>query len=85
MSRDPIWDPVTVVGIDDDGEDMRDLSFNSSFPEVDHKFLDPSSWKTSLMGKWNSEDSITLKEGRALVICVRSFAQAKIGASVMLF
>lgn len=23
------------------------------------------------MGKWKSEDSITLKEGRALVICVR--------------
>lgn len=43
---------------------------DENFPDVPLDVVDPSKWKTSLMGKWRSEEHITLKEGRALVLCL---------------
>lgn len=77
LQRDPVCDPITVTGLGHDGDYDDDLvKLNEDFPEVDCQLLRPSLWKTVLMGKWRSHEHITLKEGRALIICLRRLSRS---------
>ena len=75
MGLDPFSDPFTVVQAES-VEQVETFEHNSCFPEVPPKLLNPSSWRTVLMGKWKGEESITIKEGRALVLCLRRLARS---------
>lgn len=76
IGRDVFNDVVTVLG---DGESLGDeFVDNEDFPEVPKHLLDFSNWRTAKLGKWGFKDeSITIKEGRALVLAVRRLARSR--------
>lgn len=59
-------------------QELEDIFWEDpNFPEVPHKIMSPSSWKTVKFGKWkNTNESITIKEGRALVLAVRRLCRS---------
>ncbi len=72
LGRDPLLDIETVVGGSRIDWDDDLLVENSSFPEIPPKHVLPEDWTTVLMGKWqHTKEHITIKEGRALVLCLR--------------
>lgn len=71
LARDPFSDPFTVLGWQEGDEEQHHFVENDNFPEIPLEYLAPERWKTALMGKWDSQESIAIKEGRALVICLR--------------
>lgn len=78
LGRDPFSDPLTVVGTSacDDIEDIYEQ--DPLFPEVPRSLMSPSSWHTVSMGKWkHTEEHITLKEARSLLIAVRRLSRAR--------
>ncbi len=74
--RDVFNDVVTVLG---EGGSLEDEFIdNDDFPEVPKHLLDFSNWQTAKLGKWGFKDeSITIKEGRALVLAVRRLARSQ--------
>lgn len=76
MGLDPIADVETVLGDEDPLPEGQDYVIDDDFPEVPLEVVDPSQWKTSLMGKWRTGEHITLKEGRALVLCLRRLVRS---------
>ena len=74
LGLDPLSDHRTVVQ-DESFELVETSEHNSDFPEVSTKLLDSASWKTVLMGKWKGDESITVKEGRTLALCLRRLAR----------
>ena len=71
LARDPLSDPFTVLGWQEGDEESQQFVENDDFPEIPLGYLAPEKWRTALMGKWDSQESITIKEGRALIICLR--------------
>ena len=58
------------------GRSASNYSHNDAFPEIPPRFLSPSRWKTVGLGKWgNTQEHITLKEGRALVLALRRLSR----------
>lgn len=75
--RDPFGDVRTARGNLADIDDLDSYIENEAFPEVPGELLNPERWKTVSMGKWkHSQEHITLKEGRALVLAVRRMTRA---------
>ena len=74
--KDVFTDLSTVVGDSEVWDDVLNYTHNEDFPEVDSALLQPGDWHTVKMGKWNfTDESITIKEGRALVIALRRLAR----------
>ncbi len=60
------------------GHELEEVFWEDpNFPEVPHKIMTPHFWKTVKFGKWkNTNESITIKEGRALVLAVRRLCRS---------
>ena len=72
LGRDPLVDVSTVLGLRGEWDDCHDVAVNDDFPEVPKHVCNKDHWRTVLMGKWdNTSEHITLKEGRALVLCLK--------------
>ena len=58
--------------------DFNDLYMpDGEFPEVPAEVVDPTYWKTVLMGRWSdTKEHITLKEGRTLVLAARRLTRS---------
>ena len=78
VPRDVFGDVVTVIG--NSGLSTNEgFIDNSDFPEVSKDLLNEEKWHTVKMGKWaDRSDSITIKEGRALVIALRRLARSSV-------
>eukprot|EP00438_Fugacium_kawagutii_P008128 Skav234369 [mRNA] locus=scaffold2071:40230:43653:+ [translate_table: standard] len=76
MGLDPLVDAETVLGCGDPHIDGNDFVLDDDFPEVPVDVVRPSDWSTVLMGKWRSGEHITLKEGRAVVLCLRRMVRS---------
>ena len=58
------------------GEETDIYTRNESFEEVSSSFLNPRDYEVVLKGRWNhTQEHITLKEGRSLVLAVRRIAR----------
>ncbi|CAK9019752.1 1 [Durusdinium trenchii] len=75
LHRDPFSDPLSVkAGL----EEINNYTSNEGFPEIPLSLLDPQNWKTVSMGKWkHTEEHITLKEARSLLIATRRLSRAQ--------
>ena len=73
-----VFSDIHTAGFAQGGlEDIDSYVDNEDFPEVSRSFLVPSLWKTVKMGKWrDSNEHITIKEGRALVLALRRLSRA---------
>ena len=76
LGRDPFVDGITVVGDDGEYDSIEQVGLNEDFPEVPLDVVDSSHWRTVLMGKWQQKEAITVKEGRALVLCLRRLCRS---------
>ena len=76
LGRDPFVDGTTVVGDEWEYDQNDNVEQNEDFPEVPLSVVEASQWKTVLMGKWRSSEAITVKEGRALVLCLRRLCRS---------
>eukprot|EP00438_Fugacium_kawagutii_P002485 Skav209078 [mRNA] locus=scaffold207:207591:211020:- [translate_table: standard] len=76
LPKDVFGDVSAVLG--DPGSGIYDdFVENRDFPEVTGALLHEERWHTVKMGKWADKgDSITIKEGRALVIALRRLARS---------
>eukprot|EP00438_Fugacium_kawagutii_P002019 Skav214231 [mRNA] locus=scaffold1133:6956:10370:+ [translate_table: standard] len=85
LARDAVGDPVTVTGCEYDGwgtgEAGDDIAIDDGFPEVDASLSQSGRWSTVLMGKWRTSEHITLKEGRALILCLRRLTRSSLSRS----
>eukprot|EP00971_Amphidinium_carterae_P339742 6477718-Amphidinium_carterae.1 len=69
---DPLTDLASVGKGGFEEEDSFRLEQSVGFPEVPKSVCDPEDWKVVMRGSWNySESSITVLEGRCLVLSVR--------------
>lgn len=76
LARDVFGDVRTVIGDANTWDECQQYSHNDAFPEIPPRFLSPSRWKTVGLGKWgNTQEHITLKEGRALVLALRRLSR----------
>ena len=77
LGLDPFSDINTVRGWDYDDYDDQYIVENDDFPEVPSSIMAGDRWKTVLMGKWdNTSEHITIKEGRALVLCLKRLCRS---------
>ena len=76
LGCDPFVDGITVVGDDGEYDSIEQVGLNEDFPEVPLDVVDSSHWRTVLMGKWQQKEAITVKEGRALVLCLRRLCRS---------
>eukprot|EP00435_Cladocopium_sp_Y103_P007924 s2848_g2.t1 len=77
LGLDLLGDVGTVMGDNIDEYDDNYIINNDEFPEVPKEVLVPSCWKTTLMGKWrDTSEHITVKEGRALVLCLKRLCRS---------
>lgn len=77
LGLDPFGDYRTVLGYDDDGYDDHYVVENDEFPEVPSSIMHGDRWRTVLMGKWDdTSEHITIKEGRALVLCLKRLCRS---------
>ena len=75
---DPFRDASTVRGTLYDEDDLDQYTSNEDFPEVPSSLLRPSRWQTVSMGRWrDTSESITIKEGRALVLAMRRLTRSQ--------
>ena len=77
MALDVFSDVSTVSGTGFHEMSYDNYIENPLFEEVPNGLLHPSRWSTKMMGKWeHTEEHITLKEGRALVLCARRLSRS---------
>ena len=77
MALDVFSDVSTVSGTGFHEMSYDNYIENPLFEEVPNGLLHPSRWSTKMMCKWeHTEEHITLKEGRALVLCVRRLSRS---------
>lgn len=75
---DPFRDASTFCGTLYDEDDLDPYTSNEAFPEVPSSLLRPSRWQTVSMGRWrDTSESITIKEGRALVLAMRRLTRSQ--------
>ncbi len=75
---DPFRDASTVRGTFFEEDDLDQYISNEDFPEVPSSLLRPSRWQTVSMGRWrDTSESITIKEGRALVLAMRRMTRSQ--------
>ena len=78
LNWDPFVDSRTVRGGLDTFEDLDQYVENEIFPEIPHSILEAKDWATVGMGKWRfSNEHITMKEARSLLIAVRRLSRAR--------
>lgn len=78
LHRDPFSDPFSVKGTLDSVDDIANYTYNEGFPEIPLALLEPEHWKTVSMGSWkHTDEHITLKEARSLLIAVRRLSRAQ--------
>lgn len=77
LGLDVFGDVRSVTGDTSALDDLDNYVDNPLFEEVPCEMLDPNRWSTKKMGKWEyTGEHITLKEGRALVLCARRLARS---------
>ena len=75
--RDVLGDVRTARPFDVPTHIEEIYQVDDDFPEVPHTFMQPDSWHTALMCRWNNtSEHITLKEGRALVLAARRLTRS---------
>lgn len=74
---DILSDVRTVVGNMHEVNLEDEYVANNDFPEIPDVLMEPSQWRTVKMGKWAyTQEHITLKEARALLIAVRRMSRS---------
>ena len=74
---DVFADPRTVTRSYDNESYLDSYIPNSDFPEVDPGICCSKQWSTKKMGRWqHTDEHITLKEGRAVVIALRRLTRS---------
>eukprot|EP00435_Cladocopium_sp_Y103_P046584 s342_g13.t1 len=77
LGLDVFVDVRSVTGDTSALDELDNYVDNPLFEEVPCEMLDPNRWSTKKMGKWEyTGEHITLKEGRALVLCARRLARS---------
>lgn len=77
LGLEPLEDVETVLGYNTGDYEDQYIVNNDDFPEVPNEVLYPGCWKTTLMGKWlDTTEHITVKEGRALVLCLKRLCRS---------
>ena len=78
VGRDVFADPLTSKGRLGEADEVDMYVDNDDFPEVPQHLLSPPDWKTVKMGKWrDTQEHITIKEGRALVLALRRLSRTR--------
>ena len=78
VGRDVFADPFTSRGVLGEADEIDMYVDNEEFPEVPQRLLYPPDWITAKMGKWrDTNEHITIKEGRALVLALRRLSRTR--------
>ena len=78
LGKDVLGDVTTITGDCSALDTLGEFHENPSFEEVPGGLLDPGNWSTMKMGKWqHTGEHITLKEGRAVVLCARRLSRSR--------
>ena len=78
LGKDVLGDVTTITGDCSALDTLGEFHENPLFEEVPGGLLDPGNWSTMKMGKWqHTGEHITLKEGRAVVLCARRLSRSR--------
>ena len=66
LGRDPLTDPLTLLGVDPQSKMFEYIDRNHGFPEVPEEVTEFDRWNTVLMGQWREKHEHVTKSKGAL-------------------